>query len=292
MKNIRVMQIGAAAAETMSAHPGGRVAGVTSKGAFLRAADRIIFLTTADYRSPFNLMLDAGDALFTSLQPGDAFEIREQGIQFSKKGYCLDFSDTPTWRPPEPVPAVSTLAQQKERVIRLVARLQQIDPLKGFLFLSQPLERVLDEYQFNIYRAAGSLVQEFRMQQKEPFLASALQLIGAGGGLTPSGDDFLTGFFLYHFRLARAGGNIPAFLADWCDALVKLSFEKTTTISANRLEYAARGWSEELFLLLIDHLFDSQIPIDNVKIKQLADFGHSSGIDTMMGIAYAVDSLL
>ena len=74
--------------------------------------------------------------------------------------------------------------------------------------------------------------------------------------------------------------------------MVKQSFEKTTTISANRLEYAARGWSEELFLRLIDHLFDSQKPFDNEKIQLLADFGHSSGIDTMMGIMYAVDSLL
>ncbi len=292
MKNISVIQIGAAAAETMSALASGRVAGVTSKGAFLRAADRIMFLTAADYRSPFNLMLDRGDALFASLQPGDAFEIREQGMQFPTKGYNLDFSAASTWWPSEPVPVVNTLTQQKEWVIHLAAQLQQIDPLKGFLFLSHPQERVVDEYQFNIYRAAGSLVQGYKLQLKEPFLASARKLLGAGGGLTPSGDDFLAGFFLYHFRLARAGGELPAFLADWCDALVKQSFEKTTTISANRLEYAARGWSEELFLRLIDHLFDSQISFDNEKIQLLADFGHSSGIDTMMGIMYAVDSLL
>ncbi len=292
MKTIRVSLIGAAAAESMSTVSNGKVAGVTSKGAFLRAADRIMFLTAADYRSPFNLTLDRVDHLFTSLQPGDTFEVLQGVIAFPTRHYQLDSSNAIIWQPSEPVPVLNTLAQQKERIEHLEERLQSIDPQKGFLFLSQSLERTVTGNQRNIYHGAYKMVQEFKLQRKEPFMAAALKLLGAGGGLTPSGDDFLAGFFLYHLRNAQAGGKSFDFLAEWCDELVKISFEKTTTISANRLEYAARGWSEELFLLLIDHLFDTSIPFDNDKIQMLMDFGHSSGIDTLMGISFAVDSLL
>ena len=292
MKTIRVSLVGAAAAESMSTVSNGKVAGVTSKGAFLRAADRIMFLTAEDYRSPFNLTLDRVEQLFTSLQPGDTFEVLQGGIAFPTRHFQLDTSSAIIWQPSEPVPVLITLAQQKGRIDHLVERLQSIDPQKGFLFLSQPLEGMVTDNQRNIHQAAYTMVQEFKAQRKERFIAAAQKLLGAGGGLTPSGDDFIAGFFLYHFRNAQAGGKRFDFLAEWCNELVKISYEKTTTISANRLEYTARGWSEELFLLLIDYLFDTTIPFDNDKIQMLMDFGHSSGTDTLIGISFAVDSLL
>ena len=71
------------------------------------------------------------------------------------------------------------------------------------------------------------------------------------------------------------------------DALQKMAFQKTTTISANRILTAGRGWAEEPFLQVIDTLFTgSDMPSGMAEL--LTHFGHSSGVDTTLGIAASI----
>ena len=292
METIRVTVLGAAVQESISKVANGRVAGVTSKGAFLRADDRILFLTAAEYRSPFNLTLYSVDHLFSALQPGDTFDLIGNNIVFSGRGFSLITSGAEVWQPPQPARLVFSVEEQRDRADPLIDEIRRIDDEKGFLFLARPLDEIMAEYQRELHQAATRLARSFRAGDKETFMSSARKLLGAGGGLTPSGDDFLTGFFLYHFRHLQAGASEPEQLKDWWAELTGLAFEKTTTISANRLEYAARGWSEELFLKLIDHLFNPGVDFSYQQALHLLEFGHSSGVDTLMGISYALDSLL
>ena len=110
--------------------------------------------------------------------------------------------------------------------------------------------------------------------------------------MTPSGDDFLTGFFLYHFLYDYSGDNRRSFLNDWWQEVTNLAFERTTTISANRLLFAERGWSEDIFLKLLDHLFDPGIEFPLSMVQTLMRIGHSSGVDTFTGILYGSRSML
>ena len=291
MENIRVLLIGAAAEETMKQVTSGRVAGVTSKGAFLRAADRIMFLTPAEYRSPFNLILQRTDHLFAALQPGDGFKIEKEALTFISRGFTLLTRDAEIWQPPLPAQRFFSIEDQKRRVARIIDRVRILDNDKGFLFLAGDLNLLKSESQRDIHKSALELVKSFKTGDKDLFLHCSIKLLGAGGGLTPSGDDFLAGLFLYHFRNAQAGEELPEYLSDWWAELTRLAFEKTTTISANRLEYTERGWSEELFLQLIDHLFNPRIPFGDDLVQHLVNFGHSSGVDTLMGIYYALDTL-
>jgi len=77
---VKVYRIGAAAVEALELASGGSVAGVTSRGAFLRVADRIIYLTPLDYRSPFNLTLAGDDQRFERLSTGDPFAINSKAL--------------------------------------------------------------------------------------------------------------------------------------------------------------------------------------------------------------------
>lgn len=291
MTNLDASIIGAAVAESLKNAAAGSVVGVTSKGVFLRAADKIMFLTPADYRSPFNLTLSHAGHCFERLAPGDPFTIDDDRIVFSSRQMTVQTARAEIWLPPLPAPVKTFLAQQQELAGRIARKLRQMDAGKGYLFLSQPLEEITPGNHLKVYHTANDLVACFKKQDREGFMAASGLLLGAGGGLTPSGDDFLAGFFLYHFRHDQAAGRQRVFLAEWCDVLTGLAFEKTTTISANRLLFSARGWSEELFLHLIDHLFDPAIPFDDDLIRLLMEFGHSSGVDTFMGISYAVASL-
>ena len=140
--------------------------------------------------------------------------------------------------------------------------------------------------------AAKGVIESYHKQDLGDFLTYSSRLLGSGSGLTPSGDDFLTGFFLYHIRYSQSSGTSTESLLKWNAELTELAFQKTTTISANRLQAAGRGWSEDVFLNLIDHLFDLSIPLMPDFINILMNFGHSSGVDTFMGIYYALESLI
>lgn len=289
--NIEVYRIGAAAVEAMKLTNSGAVMGVTSRGAFLHVADRIIYLTPLDYRSPFNLTLAGGDHRFERLEPGDPFTVDPERIFFPTRQITVRTEQAEVWHPPQPAAIRSSLEEQLKRAQSIATRLRQIDAQKGYLFLSQPEEEKVASDQSKVTHAAKALIENYAKGNKDDFLRAAGLLIGSGGGLTPSGDDFLAGFMLYHIRRALSMGFPNAMLNEWCEELIAQSFQKTTTISANRLMFTVRGWSEDIFLSVIDHLFDPLIPFGDDLVHSLTEIGHSSGVDTFMGILYAIQSL-
>jgi len=286
--NIQVFRVGAAAADVINSKSAGSVLGVTSRGAFLRVQDRIIYLTSANYHSPFNLTLAGGDQRFERLEPGDGFTIDDGCLRFSARQVIVHTDTAEVWEPPLPVPILTTNTDQLQRSTCIAARLNEINPGKGFLFLSQPREMVSTDDKLRIHDAAVEILCAYKAKDQLRFIAAAGVLVGTGGGLTPSGDDFLTGFLLYHFRRALSMGESGDFLGEWCDEVTRLAFQKTTTISANRLMFTKRGWSEDIFLTLIDHLFSPAVPFGDDLIQLLMEIGHSSGVDTFMGIYYAI----
>lgn len=288
---VKVYRIGAAAVEALELASGGSVAGVTSRGAFLRVADRIIYLTPLDYRSPFNLTLAGDDQRFERLATGDPFAINSKSITFTSQPITFETGEAEVWVPPHPVQIRSSIPEQFKRASTIAQRLRQIDAQKGYLFLSQPGDETSLRDDLNVTQTANAIADHFYSKKRSSFLRTAASLLGSGSGLTPSGDDFLTGFLLYHFRREFSSGPPSAFLAELYAELCKLAFQKTTTISANRLMFTARGWSEDIFLNLIDHLFDPSVSFNDEKVRLLMEIGHSSGIDTFMGILYAIKSI-
>ena len=289
--NVEVYRIGVAAVEALGLAPNGTVQGVTSRGAFLRVTDRIIYLTPLDYRSPFNLTLAGGDQRFERLEPGDTFTIDSDRLVFPTRRITVLTEQAEVWHPSLPVPIRSSLQEQHKRASAIAARLRQLDAHKGYLFLSQPQNEIVIPDQFTVFSAAQEIAASFARGNRAGFMQASASLIGSGGGLTPSGDDFLAGFLLYQFRCALSTGVRHSSLEEWCAELSGVAFQKTTTISANRLMFTARGWSEDIFLNLIDHLFDPAVPFSDDRVCLLMEIGHSSGVDTFMGIMYAIQSM-
>lgn len=105
-------------------------------------------------------------------------------------------------------------------------------------------------------------------------------LFGCGIGLTPSGDDFLLGMMAYH--------HVKPYLNEvFFDRLnEKLRAKMSTDISLNYLNDALQGY----FAKPIIDLFGAMQRGENVvaRIYTIASFGHSSGKDTLSGIACAI----
>lgn len=116
--------------------------------------------------------------------------------------------------------------------------------------------------------------------------ASVSMLVGAGEGLTPSGDDFLCGF------LAAAECSMPARRAiDGLAALrraVEASLLRTTAISRSLLLCAVRGHFPDPLLAAADALAEDCKVQALAALDRLLDFGHSSGADLATGFLYGV----
>lgn len=293
MKNYHVSRIGVIAAEILAEADSANVIGITSKGAFLRTDDRILFLTSADYRSPFNLTLTGVDHPLAELQPGDLIVIRDGELYIPEARITISTTAAEIWTPSAPVTLKTSIKDQLILAERWIERCRRKDPEKGFLFLAnEPIDSSKSQIDQETRNSVLSLLDGFKQEDLESFMTGILALLGKGGGLTPSGDDLVTGFFLYHMRYDQAVGVERKFITEWLSSVTELAIERTTTISANRLAAARRGWSEELFLKIIDALFDPSIKLDGMFWERLISFGHSSGVDTFMGIYFAIKSLL
>lgn len=109
------------------------------------------------------------------------------------------------------------------------------------------------------------------------------RLLGAGPGLTPSGDDFILGYLAACFGLA--GAEAAPVLAMTGQQLIPLLPRLTTRVSAHYLSCAFAGEFSEDVIDLIS-AFDTAATLQHIDraARRLCQCGHSSGLDCAFGI--------
>jgi hypothetical protein len=287
-RTIKAIQIGGLAREVLIPGTKGSVMGVTSTGIFLNAANVILFITEVPYNSPYNIQVETMARLTPQISIGDAWSVEGEQIIFDRTHFQVDFETAQVWKPSPPKSADNLKVEQIKRMDVLLERFTALDPGKGWLFLreagrvSGATKSVLEAQR--VHHWTEQFIADVRRPDLPTCLESARPILGLGGGLTPSGDDWLTGFFLYFARANRQ----DQFMLDLGEAITSMALERTTSISANRIKAACQGWAEEIFLEVLDHLLVSSVELTDEKIQRLANFGHSSGVDTCMGIYSAL----
>jgi hypothetical protein len=109
-------------------------------------------------------------------------------------------------------------------------------------------------------------------------------LVGAGPGLTPSGDDALCGVML-GLRLA---GRQEAVGRVWDDVRPRLG--ATTTLSASLLREAVDGYALPDLVRLGEALVAGDRPAVTDATRGLAAVGHTSGLDLLAGFWGALEA--
>lgn len=137
----------------------------------------------------------------------------------------------------------------------------------------------------------NNLINNFKkamLSQDEEYISETLRkIIGRGKGLTPSGDDLLIGLIWVN--------DIIGFLNEQFIEILKdlLQGENLTTdVSINYYKWALKGkYSSSLI-----ELCNSLIKMDNKGIKrnilEIIEYGHTSGRDTLSGIALGVHMII
>lgn len=99
--------------------------------------------------------------------------------------------------------------------------------------------------------------------------------VGRGQGLTPAGDDILTGYGAVLQCAGKAGALIRALQDDRL---------QTTDVSRAYLDAMAQGFANELFVRLLEQLWGGDTKRFQETLKQMERIGHTSGCDTLYGM--------
>ncbi|MGE7908561.1 DUF2877 domain-containing protein [Lysinibacillus xylanilyticus] len=130
------------------------------------------------------------------------------------------------------------------------------------------------------------LQREIMNNSTSNFQKYALDLVGLGPGLTPSGDDFLVGLFTV-FNLE----NGPCFsYKPLCEKLVEIARPLTNDISYTTLKKAAYGNVRESINSLVHALLHGSMEDSIESLKSVLSIGSSSGTDIALGLLSGLEA--
>ena len=264
--------------------------GNTSKGLFLRILnDRIIFLTPFPNYGPVNIVVK--NPIPIHWKNEDRIQIIRGVNQITLRNQLDDLQIVidKIWRTPNKPAGNISVAEQQNRLLQSAQQLTLLKEGKGFSSLllpvlrNEPADDLNDQWLNHSLSKIMQLKQSLLEKDKPKVLSAARQLIGSGQGLTPSGDDLLTGLF---FMQKRWFENIEWLIE--IEEILTCEFQQHTTAQSSTLFVCAlQGEAIAFIQEMSDTLMDADTPFDQQAI-QLARWGNSSGADVFLGIILAI----
>lgn len=222
---------------------------------------------------PLNIVVEKLDQSLGLVQPGMVATLRDARLLIGEVEVRLD--QAAVW---DPCPDWERLRRDRER---LESRLMLVQVIA---LRHAPAGRLLallvgqsgnPPYLTAVRQAAEGL----RAAWRSGWTTAAAQLAGLGEGLTPAGDDFLSGVMLWAW-LAHPDPE------PFCRRLAEAAAPRTTTLSAALLRAAGRGECSAPWHRLLGALADG--PEDRLEeaVQGVLSCGHTSGADILAGFLY------
>jgi hypothetical protein len=245
---------------------------------------RVVALVTPEVgNGPLNAVLEGTAGMFSKLAAGLPVTITAGAREVKIGTFAVSWRQAAVW---EPRPDWDAL---RGELPAIQAHLEQLCTFSSEHTLQRSLLELV-QAPTDETRHAGGAISDAR-QALGPLRAgwegnvarlrqASSQLAGLGGGLTPSGDDFLTGVMLWAW-LAHPTPN------DFCTPIAEAAEGRTTTLSMAFLCAAARGecsaaW--QALLKALTHKGDAEVA--RVAENVLAH-GATSGADALAGFLWA-----
>lgn len=283
---IQAQGIGNLAAEKLTHIHDYIVRGNTSRGLFLESqGDTMIFLSYEKYCGPFTVNLpNEANGLLADIEPGEF--VKGSGFRdlvIDSFGLRIDTIRINPWEP-APYDGMVTRKVIKSNTTELAqwARENAQVNLMLSLALAQLTGDVHTEEGNKVMRYLKDLVFAFKRKDQGHFLQSAIHLVGLGSGLTPSGDDLLTGINLAVNRYSPVYPGL-SFYQPWMRELGKTIRERTTMISSSLFQAALHGLADERLINAFDEMMSDRMQLEGV-VGALRTWGSSSGFDSLAGV--------
>jgi hypothetical protein len=194
----------------------------------------------------------------------------------------VDLAGLAPWQPPALALDAAALVRLRATWPVAIAELVAHNAPGGFgaRLAGRPLVFPLD----GAAATAHALTEACARDDAASAAAPALALLGLGGGLTPSGDDFVGGALFGRHLLAGAGVADAPGWRQLADAVCDAAAARTHPISAALLGDLARGGGHAPLHDLIAALAASDTTRARDAAAQLIRLGHSSGWDMLAGL--------
>lgn len=229
---------------------------VFNNGINLKAKDRLIYIGLKD--GPSAIKVDKQYLpILNKCQVNDLVIVEDEKLKVKSVGLIVDYSKSNA--------KVYTL-DKKDISSHSIEKMERI--ILGYNFMTG--------FDLSTADIVKKLNEDFG-NDTELYLE---YLIGRGRGLTPSGDDFLIGMLAYN--------NIRPFLSEefFVKIKEKIRAEVTTDVSLNFLNDAVQGYFVQEIIELFDAIHNGRNFIAH--IYNIANFGHTSGVDMLSGIVGAI----
>lgn len=311
---LRARSIGRAASAALASEPQAAVNGLTSRGIFLLTpASRVVFVSFEMHRGPLTINLAENSASSPRnndlsryypglIRMGSPVRLAPHRIAFVDAGITVAIDADSVWHPAPPPGAIRSHDDQLQSLKRVTQDLISAKGAAGFGELLPCLipgnadaEPGRNERPEMLRRSAPRhgiaaalpvvlrLRESLRAGEWAQAADSAGRLIGLGRGLTPSGDDFIVGLLLVLNRSRREG------LESFSAAVAEQARKRTTALSAGLIECAANGEADERLIAAADGILTGR-PEPSECVRALSDWGASSGVDALAGMAAAIIS--
>jgi len=277
--------IGSLAHQSLLKEKSANVLGSISKGLYLLTpGQRVIYISYEIYRSPLTITLMETPPTVVSIEPGERVKISSASIDWIDEKISLSFANAKIWSAPE-APEIRELpASRFQRLLEITTKVSAVKGQLGFTPLLLPILGLpkgdeLPEELNPVWLKIQPLLENLPNLTITRIFDRLNGLIGYGRGLTPGGDDLLTGFLL---ALARWDYKI----SELGQAFSRAAYQRTTTLSANLIECAANGQADERLIRVVDAVVTGTRPLQPC-VDNLLGYGNSSGADVLAGIALA-----
>ena len=282
--------LGSIAFECIQPESAGIIFGVISRGVFIQTSTKwLVFISDEPYPGPLTINVPGIRDPGVPLAPGMPVNIASGILEFPEANLVINTQNQAPWQPKAPQPPVLSGSERHNTLITGSHVITSTDQHAGPSVLLPLLMQMPEAEQTVIDQFPSWYKIIFNLAQDEAGIRSPsvlINLLGAGPGLTPSGDDFVMGVLLAFNRWQHIL-PIPRDLGYFNHQLISAAYKKTTTLSANLIECAARGLADLRLVNALDWLVSGGEPGEQA-IDELLTWGHSSGGDAFVGFAVAL----
>ncbi len=266
--------------------------GNTSSGLFLRVqGDKIIFLTKNNDFGPVNIIFQ--NQIPIQWKNEDEVQIIHADREFilTNKKQQIKLNIENIWNTPQKPTGFISDIEQKNRLTQAANQLSLLKNEQGYAPLLLPFVtdtlslETGNTWLFSSWNTIRLLKISMIQKDTESILSLSNFLVGSGRGLTPSGDDLLTGLT---FMRRRWFPEIN-WMTEVEDQLLVTFKEKTTSVSSTLFECALQGEADARIQKMSDALMSAEIPFQQQAIE-LSRWGNSSGADVFLGMLLAIES--
>jgi hypothetical protein len=294
-RRLRIEQLGNFARAALEGRGEARVLGVFDRSIHVVVGNAVVCIVDSRLgNGPLNAVLapqvdERRQSGWTSVaaHPGGRAQLAQGSLTVGALRF--DFADADAWQP-EPWPSFPSRDHARSSVERLCEIAHRQAPAGGLAHLvlcpheqtrqASPLARIAAPPLTELSRWLARAISHSADHEPAP-----TGLLGLGPGLTPSGDDLLGGALIAlrasgHSTVAEALGK----------AAIRDAETATTQLSQAFLKAAVSGQGAEALHRLLAILLAG--PVDGLEplVDDVAQIGHTSGWDTLAGVAMALNA--